>query len=235
MKAWVKNILERTGFDIRRTDADRQRYRKLHKKYAEYTMTSEKRFIANLELCAKFSHLEGAYVECGVWKGGMSAAIAEVIGEKHDIHLFDSFEGLPPAKEIDGKAALHWQQDKNSPTYFDNCKIDESVARQVMGMSGHNRFTLHKGFFEQTLPIFPKTQIAILRLDGDWYDSIMTSLKYLYPMVVHDGLVILDDYPYWEGCSKAVHRYLADVGSASRIHQLEDTVTYLVKKDNGYV
>jgi hypothetical protein len=48
-------------------------------------------------------------------------------------------------------------------------------------------------------------EIAILHLDGDWYESTMTCLVYLYPRVVPNGLIILDDYSYWPGVKRAVH------------------------------
>src|SRR5688572_23649385 len=109
-KAIVKKILQLGGIDVRRYDQTTSSFRDLFKKYHEFTMIPEQSFISNLELINHYKYLNGSYVECGVWRGGMSAAIAEVLKNKA-IHLFDSFEGLPPAKEIDGKEALAWQQD----------------------------------------------------------------------------------------------------------------------------
>ena len=231
MKQIVKRLFQSVGLDVRRYNNQLDEYNRLFRKYSKYTMTSQGRFVANLELCARFKHLDGDYVECGVWKGGMSAAIAETIGKEKMVHLFDSFEGLPLAKEVDGEAALTWQKDVNSPNYFDNCTAEEKFVIEAMQFAAHKNYRIYKGWFDQTLPAFSSTRISILRLDGDWYDSIMVSLKYLYPMVVENGLIILDDYPYWTGCSRAVHKYLADIGSSSRIHETEDTVTYLIKKD----
>src|SRR6266480_2286319 len=79
-------------------------------------------YCANLRLANRFTHLPGAIVECGTWKGGMIAGLACLFGAKRNYYLFDSFEGLPPAKEIDGESALRWQADKKSPRYFDNCR-----------------------------------------------------------------------------------------------------------------
>ena len=99
-----------------------------------------------------------------------------------------------------------------------------------MAKAGHKNYETYQGWFSDTLPSFKKRNLSILRLDGDWYESVMTSLQYLYPMVVQNGLVILDDYPYWTGCSRAVHKYLSDINSESRIHEVNN-VTYILKRD----
>jgi hypothetical protein len=74
-------------------------------------------YCANLRLAERFRHLPGAVVECGTWKGGMIAGLACVFGARRAYYLFDSFEGPPAAKEIDGAAALRWQADTQSPRY----------------------------------------------------------------------------------------------------------------------
>ncbi|MEK6782634.1 MAG: TylF/MycF/NovP-related O-methyltransferase [Bacteroidota bacterium] len=231
MRKIVKNFFRKAGVEVSHYNKKGKVYRALFQKYRNYTMMDQNRFSANLELCDQFKNVEGDYAECGVWRGGMSAAIAEIIGKEKEIHLFDSFEGLPLAKEIDGEAALHWQRDKNSPTYFDNCSAEKRFAIEAMVLADHQKFNIYPGWFAETIPNFGSTKLSILRLDGDWYDSILISLKYLYPMVVENGLIILDDYPYWAGCSRAVHKYLADISSVSRIHEMTDTVTYILKKD----
>ena len=96
---------------------------KLYEKYRNYTMVSQSTFIDNLKLCDRFRHIEGSIVECGVWRGGMISAIAELLGNCRKYYLFDSFEGLPKAQQIDGEAALEWQNNKNGIFYNDNCII----------------------------------------------------------------------------------------------------------------
>ena len=88
----------------------RNGFRRIYSKYRAYTMIHEAMYVNNLELCAKFGATPGCVVECGVWRGGMSAGMAEVLGADRDYFLFDSFEGLPPAREdLDGASAVAWQ------------------------------------------------------------------------------------------------------------------------------
>jgi O-methyltransferase len=193
-------------------------------------MIQKEVFVLNLDLCNVNRNISGDYVECGTWRGGMSAAVAEVLGKKRQFHLFDSFEGLPPAKEIDGKEALTWQKNTSSPNYYDNCSADEKFANEAMKLANHENFKLYKGWFEKTLPGSMNKSIAILRLDGDWYDSTMTCMEELFPKVTEGGVVILDDYYTWDGCAKAVHDYLSKVKSPARVHQWHNRIAYIIKK-----
>jgi O-methyltransferase len=88
-----------------------------------------------------------------------------------------------------------------------------------MRMSGAKRFHCIKGWFDQTLPSFvPDSPIALLRIDADWYDSVLCCLENLCQYLAPDGIVQVDDYYRWDGCSKAVHKFLADRESPARIH-----------------
>jgi O-methyltransferase len=229
-KKVVKRILNFSGLEISRFKASSDHYEKLFIKYKTYSMVPEQMFKLNLELCEQYNNVDGDYVECGVWRGGMSAAISEVLDKKKTFHLFDSFEGLPPAKEIDGKEALQWQADKNSVNYFDNCAAEKSFAVEAMKLAKHERYKLYEGWFNETLPRYSGNPISILRLDGDWYDSIIECLEKLFPYVSSGGIVLLDDYYTWDGCTKAVHDYLARIQSPSRIHQFNNQLAYILKK-----
>lgn len=228
-KGLIKKIARLGGVDLTRYNRIQDTYRSLYKKYQSFTMIPEDIFINNLELSNQFLHLNGDIVECGVWRGGMTAALAEVAGTKRKIHLFDSFEGLPPAQEIDGADALAWQKNTNSDSFFDNCTADESFAMEAMKKSGAI-YRLYKGWFQNTLDQYEGTPIAILRLDGDWYESVKVCLDKLYPLVTKGGVVIIDDYYTWAGCARAVHDYLAETKSESRLYQWRNTVAYLIKQ-----
>jgi hypothetical protein len=149
----------------------------------------------------------------------MSGAMADVLPGRSHI-LFDSFEGLPPAKDIDGRAALDYQKDKTSPVYFDNCTAESSFADKAMKMSAARDFRLVRGWFNETLPNFVSPEpIALLRLDADWYESTMDALNSVYPQIMSGGLVIIDDYYTWDGCARAVHDYFSMHKTADRIRE----------------
>lgn len=229
-KKLLKHVARLGGLDITRYDKSKDLYKKLFAKYKSYTMIEEDFFAVNLEVCHKFLNVEGDIVECGVWRGGMSAALAELADGKKRVHLFDSFEGLPEAKEIDGQEAMNWQRDTTSPTYFDNCTADESFAMEAMKKSGSTNYRMYKGWFQDTLTHYEGKPIAILRLDGDWYDSVKICLDKLFRHVADGGVVVIDDYYTWDGCARAVHDFLAETKSPSRVHQWNNQVAYIIKK-----
>jgi len=193
-------------------------------------MIPRKIYISNLELSRQSRYINGCVVECGVWRGGMIAGIADILGSDREYFLFDSFEGLPEVKEIDGEAAIQWQNDKESPIYFNNCKAEQELVQEVIKKSSAKKYHLVKGWFSETLPHYSFTnQIAILRLDGDWYDSTLDCLNYLYPQVAKGGLIIIDDYYTWDGCSRAVHDYFSKHKMTEKIRQTKEGVCYFIK------
>jgi O-methyltransferase len=201
-------------------------FRSLHRKYQDFTMIPAETYVNNLDVVHRLRDVPGCVVECGTWRGGMIAGIAEALGQGRHYYLFDSFEGLPPAQGIDGQAAQVWQADAQGPHYFDNCSADETTARKAMAMSGATDVTISKGWFNETLPGFrPESPIALLRLDGDWFDSTLTCLESLYPHLSPEGLIILDDYYTWDGCARAVHHFLAQHGYAARVTQTKGLCT----------
>lgn len=196
----------------------------IYERYKNFTMIPVGAYFANLRVVQDYRNVAGCVVECGVWKGGMSAGMAHLLGPDRQYFLFDSFEGLPPANaELDGAAAVAYQADPSGKDYHDNCTAPQEDADAAMRLSGAPRYTLVKGWFENTLPSyrFPEP-IAILRLDGDWYESIMTCLQTLVPHLAPGAVVILDDYGTWDGCSRAVHDYLSQTKSTARIRSPHD-------------
>jgi O-methyltransferase len=200
------------------------RYRALHRRFRAYSMIQTTAFVENLFLAERVKPIPGCVVECGVWRGGMSAALAAVLGPDRSYFLFDSFEGLPPAREIDGESALRWQAEKCGATYHDNCTAGPEFAREAMELSGARNYQLVQGWFEKTVPNFRfPGLIALLRLDADWYDSTMVCLEHLFGQVAPGGLVVLDDYYTWDGCARAVHDYLSRHPGGERIRSLGQT------------
>lgn len=192
-------------------------------------MVPVKSFLGNLRIIEKYKHTNGDVVECGVWRGGMIASIATILGNTRTYHLFDSFEGLPPAKEIDGESALIWQKNKDGDFYFDNCAAKEDFAIELLTKIGVE-YAIHKGWFNETIPLFqPEKPIDILRLDADWYDSTFLCLEHFYPSISKGGIIIIDDYYTWDGCSRAVHDYLSKEKSDARIFMGEG-FAYIIKQ-----
>jgi hypothetical protein len=187
-----------------------------------YTMVSE----AGIALVAREAvrliaeKIPGVLVECGVWKGGSSLAMLlaqrMVFGRVvRPVYLLDSFEGLPPVTARDGPLANDWQRQANPTTFHDNCRASREELTATLNRLG---FTAEEarvipGWFEQTVPdlaaALQADGIALLRLDGDWYDSTMVCLERLVPITAEDGLIVVDDYYAWDGCARALHDFLS--------------------------
>ena len=113
--------------------------------------------------------------------------------------------------------------------YFDNCSADQRFAESAMSLTGSTKYHIIKGWFEDTLPTSNVPPIALLRLDGDWYDSTLCCLENLFPHVVLNGMIIIDDYYMWDGCARAVHDYLSVNKLAVRIRSSREGVCYIKK------
>jgi O-methyltransferase len=194
-------------------------------KYRHYTMIPKSIYIKNLLIAQSVINTPGCVIECGVWRGGMTAGLADILGSERQYFLFDSFEGLPPAKDIDGEAALFWQLNTQSSEYYDNCRAEISFADQAMQMSKANNYKLVQGWFENTLPQFtPPQEIALLRLDADWFESTLICLENLSKYMAKNGVIIVDDYYQWDGCARAIHHFISKNNLTWRIHQAYDSV-----------
>lgn len=203
----------------------------IHTRYASHTMSPYATFIANLHLAELGANAApGAIVECGVWKGGMSAGIADLLGDSRDYRLFDSFQGLPPIETIDGPAAREWTQLPD----FDNCVAAEQDARTAMGFSVATNYRIVKGWFADTLPAasFPDG-IAFLRLDADFYTPVREALEILFPLVNEGGIISVDDYFFLDGCAKAVHDYLASHDRAEKVESVTAAPPWEIPHGDG--
>jgi O-methyltransferase len=201
-------FIQRVGRVCRFT-VDELRFRSLRRKYKQYTMIPVRPYVGNLHLAAKVKGVEGIVVECGTWRGGMIAGIADVLGGGRSYYLCDSYQGLPAPQEIDGTRAKAYQADTTNPLNFNNCAASEEEARAAMSMSSAKDYHIVKGWFEETLPKLPSYPIALLRMDADWYASTKCILDNLADRVVSGGMIIIDDYCTWEGCTAAVNEFAA--------------------------
>ena len=98
-----------------------------------------------------------------------------------------------------------------------------------MARAGAKNVALVEGWFENTLPQCRFDEpIALLRLDADWYESTMICLRNLFHRVAPGGLIIIDDYYAWDGCSRAVHDFLSSESAPERIES-SSTVCFISK------
>jgi O-methyltransferase len=189
-----------------------------------WTMTSWDRLFA---LVVAVRHvaahdIRGTVVECGVWRGGSMQAVARTLldldAADRDLHLFDTFEGMPPPTEEDrrlkGAPAEELMQSGPRPDLV-RAVADLDDVRAGMEQTGYpgELIHYHPGRVEDTIPARAPEQIALLRLDTDWYESTKHELEHLYGRVTPGGVVIIDDYDYWEGARKAVDEYIAHTGA----------------------
>lgn len=216
-------------FKIGKLAAANPKYFFILMRFRAFTMVPHISYFHNLKIASEIRNKKGSVVECGTWKGGMIAGIAQVMGADHEYYLFDSYEGLPPVTEKDGESAAAWQNNVSSGLFYDNCLASVNDARSAMSKAGINAPNIIKGWFEDTLPgIEIPGGIALLRMDGDWYDSTMQILKNLFPQVLPGGLIIIDDYYTWDGCTRAVHDYLSEEKRSERIQSFHG-VCYIIK------
>ena len=171
-----------------------------------YTMISIERIknLVDAVTTVNTQNIEGSLVECGVWKCGALGVMSltdKKFGGNRKVFGFDSFEGLPSPKEIDGEQAKEWDG---------LLKVTVQEAEENLATMGASA-TLIKGLFSETLKASRDKveKIAILRLDGDWYESTMTCLDSLYDLVVPGGYIIIDDYGHWQGCRQATDDFRA--------------------------
>jgi hypothetical protein len=189
------------------------------KRAAPYTMTSPERMYALHEAVRYVTHhVAGAVVECGVWKGGSSMVAALTLlnaGDPRDLYLYDTFEGMPPPGDIDRSPILGKHADEILALDDEVGALTRAVAgldevRANLALTGYPTERLHYvvGKVEDTIPATVPDRIAVLRLDTDWYASTRHELEHLYPRLEPGGILIIDDYGWWEGARKAVDEYL---------------------------
>jgi O-methyltransferase len=170
----------------------------------------------------------GDFVECGVWRGGLSLAakmIFEEYGSDKKAWLFDTFTGMPEPSEFDRPKFEEFDTRQvfqagqrngfNQWCYASLEDVRSSFERAGVDMAGV-RFI--KGDVRSTLldtSNLPET-ISVLRLDTDWYESTKVQLEALYPRLSTRGALLIDDFGYWEGVRKAVEEYFSTLPRTSR-------------------
>ncbi len=198
-----------------------------------YSMTSPERlnaFILATRHVVKHD-IPGAIVECGVWRGGSMQACAKTLlaeGVKdRELYLFDTFEGMTPPteedKRLDGKSAAQLLEvyGKDRPIWA-VASLDDVKSGFEKVPYPAERLHYVQGKVEDTVPEQAPEQISILRLDTDWYASTKHELKHLYSRLVSGGVLLIDDYGYWQGSRQAVDEFLEETGERLLLLRMDE-------------
>jgi O-methyltransferase len=174
--------------------------------------------------------IAGDIVETGVWRGGASIlarAVLAAYGVKdRKVILCDSFEGLPPPDPrqypADEGATFH--------EYAELAVSEEEVRRnfEKFGLFDDQVVPL-KGWFKATMAHVPSNRIAILRLDGDLYESTIIPLKHLFDKVPAGGFIIVDDYECVPACKLAVDDFLVERALKPDIRHIDGVGVFFQK------
>ena len=194
----------------------------LYKKYCAKTMIPWQGLYAAYSAAKHIAlnNIPGAIVECGVWKGGCMAIMAETLAQhgsaERDFYLYDTYAGMAEPGEEDAHItgeihARDLYQDNKKDTHVDWCygPYEEVDALTKALPCPKAKFYLIKGLVEETIPATLPEKIALLRLDTDWYESTLHELNHMFPLLSEGGFLLVDDYGSWAGSKKAVDEYFA--------------------------
>jgi O-methyltransferase len=190
-----------------------------------FTMTSADKLYA-LILATRYvveHSIPGGIVECGVWRGGSMQAAARTLlacgDTSRDLCLFDTYEGMPPPSDADVRSADGNSAEELLAASTRTSKVWAVATlddvREAFASVPYPRERVHfvKGLVEDTVPGEAPDQISILRLDTDWYESTRHELDHLYPRLSPGGVLLIDDYGYWQGSRRAVDEFLERTGA----------------------
>ena len=187
-----------------------------------HTMTSPARLVALREAVRYVvtAGVPGAFVECGVWRGGSMMAVARTLTElgpvERELWLYDTFAGMTPPsardRTVDGRDAADWIPERIGDDVGSAvlaAPLDEVGANLASTGYPPSLLRFVVGRVEETLADQRPDHIALLRLDTDFYESTRAALAHLYPLLAPRGVLIIDDYGYWQGAREAVDEYFA--------------------------
>jgi O-methyltransferase len=195
----------------------------LLERFSAYTMTGIERQWALISAISYLNanRIPGDVVECGVWRGGNMLIAKELCKGSplaRKFYLYDTFAGMsaPSAADVtsSGEPAEKTYRERQRSDHTDWVYASLDDVRDNFRNAGllDDEVFFIKGKVEDTLRIeadLPK-QIALLRLDTDFYESTKAELEVLYPRLVPGGVMIVDDYGHWRGARKAVDEYFRD-------------------------
>jgi hypothetical protein len=192
------------------------------------TMIGLKR-LDNIQFCVESvlnENIPGDLIETGVWRGGasifMRAILAAYGATDRRVFVADSFEGLPEPDEE------KYPLDKGDDLYtYRILAVSKEEVEQNFRKYDllDEQVVFLKGWFKDTLPVAPIEKLAVMRLDGDLYESTMDALVNLYPKLSDGGYCIVDDYAL-KTCKPAVDDFRREHGITSTLHEIDWTGRY---------
>jgi O-methyltransferase len=213
---------------------------RIHELCASETMTSIERMYA---LYQATNHVVdrgilGDFVECGVWRGGSVMLIAATLLARgvrdRTIWLYDTFEGMTEPSELDvqqmsGRPAAEVLAEDD----LFRCVASREIVEDNLRKTGYPRdhYRIVQGDVLATIPSQSPAQVALLRLDTDWYATKRHELEHLYPRVSRGGVLIVDDYGYWRGARQATDEYFATLAERPLLTRVDYTGRLAVKPD----
>lgn len=147
----------------------------------------------------------GAFVECGVYRGGTAGVLAnQAMKANRDLWLFDAFAGMPPAHEKD---------DQHARDIEGQFVGSEAQTRRILERIGIDPKLVHLevGWFDDTYPKADTGPVALLHIDCDFYDPVKLTLETFWPRVVEGGYIVINDYGSFGGCRVATDEWLASI------------------------
>jgi hypothetical protein len=184
----------------------------------------------NLQFCVEDALARGVpgdLMETGVWRGGAAILMRAVLAAHgvadRRVWAADSFEGLPPPDpaRYPADAGLHFEQFSHLAVPLE--EVQDNFRRYGL-LDDQVRFV--KGWFRDTLPRCAVERLAVLRLDGDLYESTMDALTHLYPKLQPGGFLIVDDYGDIAACRQAVLDYRGRNAITEEIVPVDWTAVY---------
>ncbi|MBZ5679983.1 MAG: TylF/MycF family methyltransferase [Acidobacteriia bacterium] len=206
----------------------------LFREVQPYTMCSSAR-LRGLYRAVRYvaeNRVPGDLVECGSAKGGSAALMALTsrrLGENRRIWLFDTFEGLPAPTSDDPDYKI-------ASLFTGDCVGTLDEVQKLFGrlhLAEDARFV--KGLFQETLHRTQIPTIAVLHIDGDWYESVKVCLDELYDKVTPGGVIQFDDYGYWQGARRAVDEFFERRGITPTLQRLDFSGRSLIKSADSAV
>jgi len=207
-KELTASILRKLGYRLEKCDFSRppldmeKGFEEVYVKAKAYTLTSVERMYA-------------------LYKAVQYIVSANVSGDiGRTIYLYDTYEGMTKPGERDVMIANKYPAEKKwaeisqkkdyRDVWFCYASLEEVEKNLRTTKYPEDKLIFVKGNVEETIPKITPKQIAILRLDTDWYASTKHVLAHLFPKLAHGGVLIVDDYGHWQGAKEAVDEYFKE-------------------------